>query len=635
VKTLAVFCLLAVLAPAVAGAEMAWRLPPEQLAATLRTPQSYQYQPPSLVTGPADAATALLSRSESPALLSLDRNPGGGWSPLTVPSGAAPLDVALAGGAGSGSTQTAVWLENGSCGCGSTAFAARRQVGEPWQPAVELPRFGGSEDQIGSAPAVAQDGAGDALVVWIEAHSGFSPEWLVASEWHNGAWSSPQQISAPTPYIFSSEQIAVASDGPGEFVVGWREEASAGLYQTMAETLGTGGWSGEQVVESSPDWGYGVAVSANASGHAGMVWVDSETDTIHAASLQSGVWTVSNPAGTDIHAACVNAQPQVAVDAAGASLALWLESDGRLTSETMAAGGGWLGDRATVAKLDPNAFSQMGLAVDGGGAALASWTTTELESPWPKTLGASARTAGGAWGAPVTLASDTNGFDYIGPATAIAADGSGLVGWMDSLAVPGSNEQEWDDTPRAAVFAPAGAQAPAGTQAPAVLAPGSNPPKASPARRRLGSVYVRVPKHRLWLARHGHTVTAAIRNTNPFPVTGTARIYEYLLPRNKRAHASSLAVAALVHYRLAAHQTKPISFRIGRRALRRLHALVPDRGHILVSVRLSIDGEGQAARSAIVMALDQPLAPHRGRLHRPRVPAGYRAPVDPWARKAC
>lgn len=142
-------------------------------------------------------------------------------------------------------------------------------------------------------------------------------------------------------------------------------------------------------------------------------------------------------------------------------------------------------------------------------------------------------------------------------------------------------------------------------------------------------------KRRLWLARGGRTVKDRIRNTNPFPVNGTATIYEYLLAAGKTARTSSLRVASTVHFRLAARQTAPISFRIGSRTLRRLRAFVPDRGHILVSVRLSIHGEGQVASGSVVMALDQPQRPRGSHVRRPQIPHGYPAPVDPWARKAC
>ena len=351
-KTLVFVGLLAVLAPASARAETTWQLPPEQLAASLQTPQSYQYEPPAVLAGPGGRATALVARSGSPALLSLDRIAGGGWSQLPVPSGAAPVNVALAGGAGSGSTQTAVWLEVGSSG-EPTAWASRRRVGESWQSSVELPSFGGSEGHIQSAPVLAEDAAGDAVVVWAEIDASFSTEWLVATEWHNGSWGAPQRISSPTPFISLAEE-GIASDGPGEFVVGWGDEPSAGVYGIKAETLGPEGWTGEQAVESSPDFSYGVAVSANASGQAGMIWAGEAGEAVHAASLQNGAWTVSNPAGTHTHSVCLDAAPQVGVDTAGRTLALWMESDGRLTSETMAAGGVWLGNRMTVATLNPD-----------------------------------------------------------------------------------------------------------------------------------------------------------------------------------------------------------------------------------------------------------------------------------------
>ncbi len=625
----AVLVLALLAAPVAASAEPGWMLPPEQLAATLRTPQSWA--PPVVAVGAEGEATALIVHWNSPGttLVSADRPAGGAWgASATVPAGVDPLGPALATNGGGG--QTAAWLDAANVGDPITVWTSRRHAGEAWPAGGQLPLYG-SEDHLMDGPAVAEDAAGDAVVVWTEADPSYSSFSLVAAEWRGGAWGAPQRISSPAGFVALSQQGAVASDGPGDFVVGWIEESSPGTYTAEAESLGAEGWTGEQAIESGPDALYGLSLAANVAGQAGMVWADRSTEAVHAASMQGGAWVVSSPASTHIHVVCDEAPPQVGIDAAGTSRALWLEGTGRLTSEQMRPGGGWEGDRETVTTVPEgwNLFA-MQLGVDGEGDALASWTMLSAEPPPASTVQADSRPAGGSWAAPSTLASSTGGYRSA-TTLAVGAGGFGVTTWVDELPAP-EGEEEYEFTPRAAVFegAKTHATAPAGGSTP--VGAGAAAPRG---RHRLGPVYVIAAKRRLWLGRGARAVTERIRNTNPFRVSGSASIYEYFLAGRTSAHASSRRLTTISHFELAAGQTAPITFQIGSRALHRLRSFVPDGGHILVSVRLSIHGEGQAASSAVVMALDQRQPSGRSHGRRLRVPPGYPAPVDPWARKAC
>lgn len=621
-------------APVAARAEPEWRLPPEQMASTLTTPQSWA--PPVVAVGGAGEATALIVHWQSPGstLVSIDRPAGGTWGAgTTVPSGEEPIAPQLATAANG--AQTAAWLDTTNGVSSFGVWTSRRQAGQAWQAAVQMPLYA-AEDHFADGPAVAEDAAGDAVVAWVEADSTYSSEWLVASEWHAGSWSAPQRISEPAGFVRLPPSRTLASDGPGEFVIGWTEGSSLpGTYYAEAETLRAGSWSGEQVVESAPDYLSGLSLDANSAGQAAMTWTDASSDEVHAASMANGAWTVSNPASTHIHIVCEEGVPQIGIDAAGTSRALWVESTGRLTSERMGPGGNWLGGRETVATLpeDRQVFG-MQLGVDDEGDALASWTSIQTEPPWATSVQVDSELVGGSWAPPITLSSGADGYRS-GTALAFGHEGFGVAAWLDELR-SAEGEEKFDFTPRAVLFEgtkahPPAPAASAGTAAPAT---GGDPkPADSPPRHRLGPVYLLASNRRLWLSRGGRTLRERIRNSNPFPVSGSATIYEYFSGRI--AHASSRRVARRVRFSLAAGQTAPIAFRIGSRALRRLRSYVPDRGHILVSIRLSIHGEGQVASSSVVMALDQPQRPHRRHAHGPRIPRGYPAPVDPWARKAC
>ena len=609
--------------PSVAvSAEPGWQLPSSQLAPTMHEPESYA--PPVAAIGADGEAAVVLVRWHPPAssLVSVERPAGGAWQPpVAVPGGAEALAPALA--VSPAGEQTTAWLDGESVTDERTVWVSRRHGGDEWPSPTRLPLYA-PEDHVAGPPAVAENEAGEAVVVWVEANAGYSSQWLVASRWRAGSWGAPQQISAPAEFVQLWDRPIVTA-GSGGFLLGWIEAPSSGVYAVEAEALGSEGWTGEQVVESGPSFMYGVSLAADAAGQATMVWADTGTESVHAATMQAGAWTVSNPAGTHIHVICEANPPRAAIDAAGEGQALWLETDGRMTSETVGPGGGWRGDRNVLTTIPETWYVlNMQLGADGAGDTLASWSAMESFSPPTSLVQGAAKPAGGAWESPQTFASGPGG--YRSPASlAAGADGFGVVSWLDEME-PGATYEENEFTPRAVLFA--GAKAAAPTPAPAGA--------AKPAGRRpLSAVYLLSPKSRLWVRNGKSTLTAPIRNTNPFPVSGTVRLYEYLIPRGGRAHSAALALSELVHYRLDAHQTRSIEFRLARRALKRLRAYVPDRGHILAQVRLTASGEGQTSAGSVVVALDQRMRRHHRHRHKPRVPARYPAPVDPWARKAC
>lgn len=618
---LASLCSLTLALPALA--EPAWQLPSSQLAPTLHEPESFA--PPVVSIGAGGETSGVLVSWHPPGsdLVSIEHPAGGVWqAPIAIPGGAESYAPSLAMSAGG--EQTVAWQDGASTGDPRTVWVADRDGGEAWRDVRQLPMYD-PEGEIDQGPSVAEDGAGNAVVVWTEFDPGAGSQSLVASERRAGTWSAPQRISAPTEYILLAEHAVVAS-GDGSFVAAWADY-SGELGSTEAQTLNGGSWTGEQTVDTQPGVVYGASPVANGSGQAAMTWSGTADEIVHAASLQHGSWVLSNPPGTHIQVVCYEHQPSLAIDGAGNAQALWLEATGELTSETMAAGGTWLGDRRTLTTVPESAYLlNMRIGVDREGDALAGWSILdEVSPPASRVLGA-AKPARGSWQAPVTLASGGRTWrSYV--SLAEGEDGSGVAGWLDEME-PGTSWEENEFTPRAALFG--------GTTTPAAPAGESAPDggKAAPhAAARLGSVYLLAPKSHLWLAHGRQRLTVPIRNTNPFPVSGTVRLYEYLFPANGRGHAAALAVSASVAYRLAAHQTTRLRLRVNRRALRRLRSYVPDRGHILVNARLAIRGAGQSAASSVVLALDQRMRRHPR--HKPHVPGGYPAPVDPWAQKSC
>ncbi len=622
VTVLAALCALMTAVPAFA--EAGWQLPASQLAPTLTEPESFA--PPVAAVGAGGEASVALVSWHPPAshLVTIERPAGGSWqAPQAMPGSAEAFSPAIAMTASG--EQTVAWQDGASPGDPRSVWVARRSGDEAWRDVGELP-FYEPGAVLSDGPSVAEDAAGDAVAVWVESNSEYSSSWLVASVRRGGTWGAPQRIAAPAEFIQLSEHSVVAA-GHGEFVVAWTEGGSE-IYDVDAETLSGEGWSGQQTVEAGPGYPWGVSLSADSSGDAAMVWSNASDEAVHAASLRSGSWTVSDPPGAHTHVVCWAHAPNVGIDAAGDAQALWLESDGRLTSESMSPGGSWRGDRQVLATIPESEYVvNLQIGLDSGGDALASWSALTGNSPPASEVQGTSKPAGGVWQTPVTFDASVKG--WRSPVSLAAGqDGDGVLAWLDEIE-PGSTWEENEFTPRASLFQapPAGGGA---TQAPG---PGSAAAAPASARPRLGAVYLLAPKSHLWLGHGRHRLTVPVRNTNPFPVSGTVRLYEYLIPTAGRAHLAALAVSGVARYRLGAHETRRVAVRLNRRALRRLRAYVPDRGHILVDARLAIAGEGQSASSSVVLALDQPMRRHP--MRKPRVPPGYPAPVDPWAHKSC
>jgi hypothetical protein len=684
----------AVAAPALA--QPGWVLPSSLLTST--TPPAYAGQP--AVASDADGETlALFTQGESGGtqeLLYESHQPGARWTaPAALSAGEEPGQPAIA--MSEHGDATAVWTDRSSPSSPPRVWSAERPAGGSWSAPVALEQSGAASDLVTARPVIAEDEAGDAVVAWVEAESGYTPQWIVGAYRHDGVWSKPARISEPARYIdYAWGPSGLVADAAGDFVLVWTQEDETGTFSVQAQELQGGVFSGAQTIESTPDRLFGAAVAENAAGEAAAIWADGTSAEAHAATLRNGAWSVTDPPGTHIRDICEQAPPRIAVDGSGRSLAVWLEESGQLVSEAMTAGGAW-GTGEPIATLGGFVYD-LRLGVDPAGDALLDWTGDEYDetlSRYEYFAQASSKAAAAAsWSQPAALAAGQG--EYGSDADlAIDARGNGVAAFLET----GSTQPTSDLaagfemgplirsvgapsalTPSVAGAFTADAVAPwaaiasvqwrfgdgasatgssvahsyAGpgtytvtltvtdtlgnatttTRQVAVGAPAAAAPKSS-TRSKLGPVYLIVAKQRFWLSAHGDVVSARIRNTNPFAVSGTATMFAHFTAPSGRAAATAAMkpIASVARFSLPAKGTAVVRFRLTAAALRRLRANVPDRGHDLISVHLKIHGGGRSASSIGVYVLDQRVPPRRG--PRPHASPGYRDPADPWAHSSC
>ena len=677
-----------------AVAQPGWVLPSSLL--TSPTPPTYAEQP-AIASDSAGESLALFTQGESGGVQELlyeSHQPGAQWSaPVALSAGESPgrpaLTMSAAGDA------TAAWTDKSNPSSPWRVWSSERTPGGAWSAPVALEQSGAASDVIAAGPVLAEDEAGDAVVAWVEAESGYTPQWVVGAYRHDGVWSKPARISEPALYMdYHWGESALVANAAGDFVLVWAQEDETGTYSVQAQELQGGSFSGPQTIESSPHRLYGASVAENAAGQATAIWGDESDAEARAASLRGGAWSVIDPPGTNIRTICEQAPPKIGVDGSGESTAVWLENSGQLVSAPMAASGVW-GASEPVATLAGFIYD-LELGVDSSGDALLDWTRDEYESRNEYFAEGASRLAGSSWSQPATL---TRGQGEFGSSADLTMDGrgnglaafvedsaqtsglaagfemgplirsltapvqlaAGAYGGLSDVAVApwaGVASEQWQfgDGVSAAGSSVAHAYAAPGVYTvtltvtdtlgnattttrqvtvggPAVVAAVASPKPS--AGLKLGPVYLLVAKQRFWLAAHGHVVSARIRNTNSFPVSGTATMFaHFTAPSEHDAAAASLEqIAALAHFSLSAGGTEVVRFHISAAALHRLRANVPDRGHDLVSVHLKIHGGGRAASSIGVYVLDQRVPPRRGR--RPHASPGYRDPADPWAHASC
>jgi hypothetical protein len=681
-------------APAVA--QPGWVLPSSLLASP--APPTYAGQP-AVASDVGGEALALFTQGESGGMQELlyeSHQLGAQWSaPVALAAGERPEGPALAM-SGPGDA-TAAWIDKSAPSSPSRVWVSERTPGGAWSAPVALEQSGAASDLIAAGPVLAEDEAGDAMVAWVEAESGYTPQWVVGAYRHDGVWSKPARISEPANYVDRSwSPSTLVANAAGDFVLLWDQEDEGGMFSVQSQELQGGVFSGAQTIESTPDRLYGATAAENAAGEAAAIWADGSAAQVHSASFRNGAWSILDPPGASIRTVCEQAPPRIAVDGSGRSLAVWLEESGQLVSGAMVAGGPW-GASEPVAMLGGFVYD-LELGIDPAGDALLDWTGDEYDSAHSRFdyyAEASSRTATAAsWSPPVALAA---GQGEYGTTADLAIDprGNGVAAFSEtgtlqptwtlaagfemgplirSMSAPpglapgvagdftadavapwaGIASEQWLFGDGASVQGSSVAHTYANpgvyrvtltvtdtlgnatTTMRQVTVGSTAPASAKPsARSKLGPVYLIVAKQRFWLSTHGHVVSARIRNTNPFPVSGTATMFAHFTAPNGRAAAAATMkpIASVARFSLPAKGTAVVRFRLTTAALRRLRANVPDRGHDLISVHLKIHGGGTSASGIGVYALDQRVPPRRG--PRPHASPGYRDPADPWAHASC
>jgi hypothetical protein len=294
--------------------------------------------------------------------------PGGGaWSaPETLAGAYSPLAIA----ADAAGNAVASWIADG-------IKVVVRPAGGSWSAPETLPAgTGGFPDSVDVA--VAPSGA--AVVVWSLLRvtldrAFYAPAGVEAAvRPAGGAWSAPQRLSE------TGRLPEAAVDGAGNAIVVWIE----GGVRTAARPAG-GAWSAPQTLSEA---GEETDIAVDGGGRAVAVWsrpffaVDDSTGAVtrlervdSATRSPDGIWTL--PVATSEPAVTVGT-PRVAVNAPGDAVAAWSRGDfaaTRVEAALRPADGGW-GAAQALSEAGRSAGAA-DVGIDDSGDAVVVWQRSE------------------------------------------------------------------------------------------------------------------------------------------------------------------------------------------------------------------------------------------------------------------
>jgi hypothetical protein len=234
----------------------------------------------------------------------------------------------------------------------------------------------------------------------------------------------------------------------------WKEVAGPGGFTSAiwaSRNVGAG-WSVPVQISAISANLISLQIAADANGNAIAVWQDalSGRQALFASRLDaiSGVWSSAQVLNDSTHNAFL---PEIAVDGTGSMLVVWFEATdaaqaigvidiGVVANRFLAATTTWGGPKNVQPPGDP-AGQEPNVAVDAVGNAIAVWLQPAPGNTIQYELWSAVFTVSGStWGAPLKLMTDAAAYSQIGtdqvPKIAMDANGDAVVVWYQQTDTP-------------------------------------------------------------------------------------------------------------------------------------------------------------------------------------------------------
>jgi len=291
-----------------------------------------------------------------------------------------------------------------------------------------------------ATPVIAPDGFGGAVIAWISTGTMFAQRIDATGTvlWASGG----VQLGNNSPGYDRVSEPAIASDGAGGAIVCWvNEDDHYYLYANRVNASGTVLWTADGIYVSDSGVTHAPRIISNGPGGSIIAWEDLRSDwNIHAQRLDStgaAQWTAGGVRMTV--AAAHQYKPDLITDGSGGALVVWTDSRGAepdIYAQRVDSTGAiqWLADgvalcAASGGQMNPDICS------DGSTGALIAWfgNQTGDEDVYAQRVDSSGSIQWEAEG--VSLSAETgNQANYRFRGGHIVPDGTGgaIVAWQDA-----------------------------------------------------------------------------------------------------------------------------------------------------------------------------------------------------------
>jgi hypothetical protein len=295
------------------------------------------------------------------------------WESVGAPNAPFPTDLSKPAVAMDGDGNAlAVWLEND--GTSTNVTANHYTAGTGWDGEVTL------DDQpaLPENPHLVMDGAGNAVVTWVQSDGTYT-NLYASGHSVGGGWSTPFEVDGQDTSAFSS---ALAMDSLGNAMAGWVQSNGSYGNVYLREWRPFAGWQATVDLSGPLDRGVGIVrVAGGAGGQFVATWNQYNGDEYQemASIFASSTWATP----TNLSAAFVGGGGQtgyVGYDAYGNAAVVWAQYGGGHALQAYVVWGRSGSAWGAAQRLDgaPGIDANLrGLTVNPVGWALAFWEQSD------------------------------------------------------------------------------------------------------------------------------------------------------------------------------------------------------------------------------------------------------------------
>ncbi len=301
-------------------------------------------------------------------------------------------------------------------------------------------------------PQIAMDTAGNAVVTWIESTATASHIW--ANRYTPGTgWDTAQQIESQSPKYRDVPHVALDQTGHAIVVWGQSEGGSARNDIFASRYTPSSGWSQAEAVENEPvRTAVNPVIAMSPNGNAIVAWAqnDGTRANIWANSYTPSTgWATPELIETNNKGTANN--PKIAMDSQGNAHVVWIQSEGTfgfddsIWANIYRPGLGW--SVAFPIENEPSEANAPEISTDASGNVMAVWNQVEmLGNQGTIHIWANRYTPASGWGVAQAIKTENARQSYTGR-VALDTQGNAIAVWVQENLTTSAIEVWTNDNP--------------------------------------------------------------------------------------------------------------------------------------------------------------------------------------------